>query len=258
MKAGYIQFDVKHNAGENLKLIEKYLCKNRFDLAVLPELCTCGYLFESREALETAAETVPHGKTVAVMTEMSEKYSCTIVFGIAEKDDSRIYNTAVIVSKGKYIGKYRKIHLSDFEKTLFDRGNSNCVFEADGIKIGIQICFDLWFPEISREQIRHGADVLCVLANFGGETTYSIAKIRAIENLTPLILSNRVGEEKLPNIDAFFLGKSSIIDASGKRLSVGKSGTETADFWDIEIRKEKSNVICRNFNEEMEFHYKQK
>lgn len=258
MKAGYIQFDVKHSKEENLRLIEKYLSKSHCDLAVLPELCTCGYLFESREDLEKAAETVPHGQTIAAMIEMSEKYSCTIVFGIAEKDDGRIYNTAVIASEGKYIGKYRKIHLSDFEKTLFDSGNSNCVFEAQGIKIGIQICFDLWFPEISREQIRQGADILCILANFGGETTYSIAKTRATENLTPLILSNRIGEEKLPNIDAFFLGKSSIIDASGKRLSIGKAETETSDFCNIEIRKEKSNVICRNFNEEIEFHYKSK
>lgn len=256
MKAGYIQFDVKHSKEENLNLIEKYLCESHFDLAVLPELCNCGYLFESRESLKRVTEEVQSGETVAAITEMSKKYDCTIVFGIAEEDSDKIYNTAVIVSKGKYIGKYRKIHLSDFEKTLFDSGNLNCIFEANGIKIGIQICFDLWFPEISREQIRQGADILCVLANFGGETTYSIAKTRATENLTPLILCNRIGEESLPDIDAFFLGKSSIIDASGKRLSVGKSGTETADFWDIEIVKEKSNVICRNFNEEIEFHYK--
>ncbi len=258
MKTGYIQFDVKHSKDENLRLIEKQLCESHCDLAVLPELCTCGYLFENREALEIVTEEVPQGKTVAAITQMSKKYDCTIVFGIAEKDNGKIYNTAVIVSKGKYIGKYRKIHLSDFEKTLFDSGNSNCIFEADGIKIGIQICFDLWFPEISREQIRQGADILCVLANFGGETTYSIAKTRATENLTPLILCNRIGEENLPDINAFFLGKSSIIDASGERLSVGKSGNETSDFCDIEIGKEKSNVICRNFNEEIEFHYKSK
>ena len=58
MKAGYIQFDVKHSKEENLRLIEKYLSKSHCDLAVLPELCTCGYLFESREDLEKVAETV--------------------------------------------------------------------------------------------------------------------------------------------------------------------------------------------------------
>lgn len=121
---------------------------------------------------------------------LSKEYSCTIVFGLAEKENGKIYNTAVIVSKGKYIGKYRKIHLTDFEKKLFDRGTENLVFEVAGIKIGVQICFDLWFPEVSREQLRMGADILCVLANFGGETTYHISKIRALENLTPLILCN--------------------------------------------------------------------
>ena len=56
------------------------------------------------------------------MRALSQQYGCTLVFGLAERDADRVYNTAVVVSKGRYVGKYRKIHLSDFEKKLFDRG----------------------------------------------------------------------------------------------------------------------------------------
>ena len=189
------------------------------------------------------------------MLALSKEYSCTIIFGLAEREKEKVFNTAVVVRKGRYIGKYRKIHLSDFEKKLFDRGNENVIFEVDGIKIGVQICFDLWFPEISREQLRMGADILCVLANFGGETTYHISKIRAIENLTPLVLCNRIGSESIPGMDAEFLGKSTVVDASGQRVYIAQEKEEDFGLCDIDLGKMRSNVICSNFDSEIAFHY---
>ena len=97
------------------------------------------------------AQPVPAGSFTHQMRALSQQYGCTLVFGLAERDADRVYNTAVVVSKGRYVGKYRKIHLSDFEKKLFDRGGENRVFEVDGLTLGVQICFDLWFPETSRE-----------------------------------------------------------------------------------------------------------
>lgn len=253
MKVGYIQYDVKHNLTENLNLIENYLEKATADIILFPELCNCGYLFENKKALQDISETVPNGKTVSVFESFSKKYNNTLIFGMAEKENDKVYNTAVIVSKGIYIGKYRKIHLSDFEKKFFNKGEKNQVFEIDGIKIGVQICFDLWFPEISREQIRKGAKILFSLCNFGGETTYNIAKIRAIENLTPLVLCNRIGSEKLPDMDADFLGKSSVINSKGERI-IEANGT-SIDVCEIDINNKMSNVICSDFEKEINFHY---
>lgn len=206
-------------------------------------------------AADGCAESVPRGPSTCAMPRLSKEYFRTIVFGLAEKENQNIYNTAVIVSKGRYIGRYRKIHLSDFEKKLFDRGNENPVFDVDGIKIGVQICFDLWFPEISREQVRKGADILLVPANFGGRTTYHIPKIRAIENLTPLVLCNQTGHESIPDMNADSLGKSSVIDARGNRIYTAPENSE--DFWVCEINPSntKSNVICSNFEQEINLHY---
>lgn len=255
MKAGYIQYDVKHDREENFRHIEQCLKQLDCDVVVLPELCVCGYLFESRAELANMAEAVPEGPSTQRMLELSKKYGCVMVFGVAEKSGEKLYNTAVVADHGTYIGKYRKIHLSDFEKTLFDRGTENPVFDLGQFKLGVQICFDLWFPEISREQIRQGAGLLCALANFGGETTYIIAQTRAIENLTPLVLCNRIGNEKTQAMDAYFLGKSSIIDAAGNRISVGEVDCEAADSREIEISRRKSNIICRDFEAEISIHH---
>lgn len=256
MRVGLLQYDVMHDTMKNLAYLKERLLQQKSDIVVLPELSMCGYLFENRKELLSYAETVPSGLTTQSMLALSKQHSCTIIFGLAEREQDKVFNTAVIVSKGRYIGKYRKIHLSDFEKKLFDRGNENLIFEVDGAKIGVQICFDLWFPEVSREQLRMGVDFLCVLANFGGDTTYHISKIRAIENLTPLVLCNRIGVESIPEMDAEFLGKSTVISASGQRIYIAPEKYEDFGLCDIDIIKNRSNVICSNFDSEIAFHYK--
>lgn len=254
MKIGFLQYDVTHHTEKNIECIMSALQKHSSELLILPELSICGYLFRNRNALLACAESVPAGASTQRMMSLSKEYSCTIIFGLAEIENSKFYNTAVVVSKGRYIGKYRKIHLSDYEKRLFDRGTENTIFEVDGIKIGVQICFDLWFPEISREQLRMGADIFCALANFGGETTYHIAKIRAIENLTPLVLCNRIGKESIPDMNAEFLGKSTILDSSGHRLCIAPK-EEFFDCCEIDISKKRANVICNDFSREISLHY---
>ncbi len=62
MKVGFIQFDVKHNQQENINSIEEYLKTLNCDIVVLPELCLCGYLFDSKEVLSLVAEEVPYGE----------------------------------------------------------------------------------------------------------------------------------------------------------------------------------------------------
>lgn len=255
MRAGFFQYDVAHDKKQNIDRLKRCLETHSCDVIALPELSMCGYLFETREQLLSCAEPVPAGESTQTMLALSEQYACTIIFGLVEKEHHSLFNTAVIVSKGRYIGKYRKIHLSDFEKTLFDRGTQNAVFDVDGVKIGVQICFDLWFPEVSREQIRMGANLLCTLANFGGETTYHIARIRAIENLTPLVLCNRVGMESIPGMDADFLGKSCIVDAAGQRVCTAPAGSECFDACSIDIAEKRANIICSSFDREIAFHY---
>lgn len=256
VKIGFLQYDVMRDAKQNINRLKFYLQHHKCKIVILPELSMCEYLFKSREELLSYAESVPSGISTQCMLALSKQYSCTIIFGLTEIENDGIFNTAVVVGKGKYIGKYRKIHLSDYERKLFDRGTENVVFDVDGVKIGVQICFALWFPEISREQLRMGADILFVLANFGGATTYHISKIRTIENLTSLVLCNRIGIEAIPETEAEFLGKSTVVDAFGQRIYIAPEKEENFGLRDIDIIKNKANLICSDFNSEMDFHYK--
>lgn len=254
MKIGFVQYDVSKNIDANIAKVENLLLQRDADLFILPELCDCGYL-NSKENLMQITPPIESNKMVEFLKKISTAKNGSFVAGVAEKDGGDIYNSAVVISNGAIAGVYRKIHLSDYEKTVFSAGKNNSVFTIGKVKIGVQICFDLWFPEMSRAQIRQGADILCVLANFGGKTTYDIAKTRATENLTPLILCNRVGTENSPVMEAYFLGRSTIIDKTGALLEEGKDDIEVCTIEEIDIKRELSNVICSDFMGEINKHY---
>ncbi|WP_300754551.1 nitrilase-related carbon-nitrogen hydrolase [uncultured Brachyspira sp.] len=191
MKISTFEFDIQKDKYKNLDIINNQLKnisdKEKSDLIVLPELSSNGYLFENRDELKNISENIKDGIFINSLSEMSKKYDTSIIAGFAEKFEDKIYNSAAIIEKGNIKGIYRKIHLSDFEKKFFDIGeinNANLVFNINGINISVQICFDLCFNEISRKQILNGSNLICVLANFGSNTTFEIARIRAIENLT--------------------------------------------------------------------------
>lgn len=265
MKVSFIQFNVKKDKKENLKKIEEYIKINYASLIVLPELSSSGYLFENREELLSVSESINNEdeinkKSIFInsIIEISKKYNKAIIAGFAENFKNKIYNSALIAESGYLKGVYRKVHLSDFEKKFFDAGDikeSYNVFEVCKEKVSIQICFDVWFSEISRNQILNGSNLICILANFGGENTLDIARVRAIENITPIILCNRVGREKTKDIDAYFIGKSFIVDKDGSFLANADKDETTSLNANIEINNSKSNIICSNFYDEIKKHY---
>ena len=266
MRVSFIQFDVKKDKKENINIIEKHVKNNDANLIVLPELSSSGYLFEKREDLLKVSENIENitNKTneksifINEILKISKKYSKAIIAGFAENFKDKIYNSALIAENGHFKGVYRKVHLSDFEKKFFDSGDikeSYNVFEVCKEKLSIQICFDVWFSEISRKQILNGSNLICILANFGGENTLEIAKVRAIENITPIILCNRVGREKTKDIDAYFIGKSFIVDKDGSFLANADKDETISLNASIEINNLKSNIICSNFYDEIKRHY---
>ena len=96
MKVGFLQYDVVHNTEKNFDYIISTLQKQNCELLILPELSLCGYLFNNRNALLECAETVPAGASTQRMIILSKEYSCTIVFGLAEKENGKIYNTCLL------------------------------------------------------------------------------------------------------------------------------------------------------------------
>ena len=134
-------------------------------LVVFPEMATHGYFFGDRQRLWELAELVPGGSTTQRLLELARSYRAYLVAGTAEREGEKLYNTAVLVSPDGFITKYRKLHLWSEEKLLYEPGDLGLVVADLPIgRVGLLICYDLWFPEQARLLRLLGADVLAMPA----------------------------------------------------------------------------------------------
>jgi predicted amidohydrolase len=92
-------------------------------LLVLPELCNTGYVFETREEAFRLAEELPGGPTTEAWLQTAGRHGLTIVAGITERAGAVLYNSAVVIGPGGYLGRYRKNHLWGAENLFFEPGN---------------------------------------------------------------------------------------------------------------------------------------
>lgn len=103
MRIGFFQYDVAHDAEKNLNRLKFYLQQQKCEIVVLPELSMCGYLFENRSALFSCAETIPSGRSTQAMLAISRQHSCTIIFGLAEKEDFGLCDMDLVKTKANVI-----------------------------------------------------------------------------------------------------------------------------------------------------------
>ena len=92
----------------NLASLSQLLSGLQSDLAVLPELCTCGYLFASREEAESVAEEFPAGPSCQAFLALARQLDCSIVFGFAERSSEHLYNSCALVNPDGSHHLYRK------------------------------------------------------------------------------------------------------------------------------------------------------
>ncbi len=223
MQIAGIQTDVViRNLEANLHTLEVHLraeVSAGTQLTVFPECFTTGYCFDSMEEALSLAEAVP-GPTTARVEKLCRDLKTFVVYGMLEKSGRDLFNTAVLIGPVGLIGSYRKIHLPylgvDRFTTPGDRPFE--VFEADGVRVGMLICYDGGFPEAARVLALQGADVILLPTNWppGGDymAQFSINS-RAMENGVYFVAVNRVGTE-----NGFqFIGKSRICSPVGATLA---------------------------------------
>lgn len=179
------------------------------------------------------AESIP-GTTTEMFSSLSKELNVVIVASLFEKQMAGLYfnTTAVIDADGKYLGKYRKMHIPDdpgyYEKFYFTPGDLGYkVFETKYGKLGVLICWDQWYPEASRLTALQGAEILfyptaigwakCQDEETNNEQYYAwqtIQRSHAIANGVHTISVNRVGEEG----DMKFWGGSFAVNPFGTIL----------------------------------------
>lgn len=260
MKIGYVQFDCKFGQkNDNFREVERLIQDNKADIWVLPELFNSGYTFASHNEVKELSEPIPHGTTSQFLMKLSKNHSCTIVGGLAEEDNGTVYNSAICVANGYYVGRYRKCHLFDREKIWFAPGNSGfIVLNVNNIKIGMMICFDWIFPEASRTLALKGADLICHPSNLVLPYCQDAMVTRCIENRIFAITCNRIGRENRGESDLSFTGMSQITAPNGAILNRGAIDKAESFVIEIDIANSREKNITPNnhlFNDRQTQYY---
>lgn len=191
-----LQTSVCDNKEKNIenavKLIER-VSREGADMAVLPEMFCCPYdngWFRKFSEAEG-------GPAYKAMSDVAKEHGIYIVAGtIPELQDDKVYNTSYVFDKcGKQIAKHRKMHLFDIdveggqyfkESDTFTPGKSVTVFETEFCKVGLAVCYDIRFPELSRLMAQNGAEVIVVPGAFNmttGPAHWELSfRARALDN----------------------------------------------------------------------------
>jgi predicted amidohydrolase len=194
--------------------------QDRADVIVLPELMTSGYVFQS--AQEAASIAIAAGDPLLrEWGAAASRGDAVVIGGFCERgDDGKIYNSAAVLDGSGVIGVYRKVHLWDREKLWFTPGDAPPrVFDTPAGRIGVLVCYDLEFPEMTRMLALAGAELIAVPTNWplvdrpAGERPpeVTIAMAAARVNRVTIACCDRVGTERGEE----WTGGTSIVDENG-------------------------------------------
>ncbi len=209
------------NLKENL---EKILSRIRrtsdllSNFIVLPEF-KLDESFAKKKDLHLIAETIP-GPITDLFSNITRKYDNYIVGTLLENDDARYYKTAFLVGPDGFVGKYRKMHVGEDERSYLQPGNLGFpIFPTPIGNLGMMVGYDGFFPEVARIINLQGADVIAWPAAWKSEYYPSIlCPARSVENRIFIVAATSVGEG--------LVGQSMITDPSGTVLAKGGKDTE--------------------------------
>jgi predicted amidohydrolase len=208
------------------------------ELLVLPECAIPGYMFDSAAEAMPFAEEIP-GPSTDVLADACRRLGIHVVCGLLERESEgeQLYNAAAFVGPEGLIGSYRKTHLPVLGVDRFTvPGDVLPVFDTALGRVGIEICYDLRFPEATRTLALAGADIVAHPTAFPVEAriqTELITVARAAENRVYLLTANRVGKER----SGEFCGWSQIVDPYGVRLAEADATEEVLLVADIDVER---------------------
>jgi predicted amidohydrolase len=216
---------------QNLKKMEEYTLEaveKGAKLIVFPELALTGY--NCGDDFFEVAEPIP-GEATRFFEELALNHDIHIIWGMPEKSISGVlYNAAALVGPDGFIGKWRKNtlpgHATDQtgpgafpDRRYFKAGEDLPVYDTAIGKIGVLICYDIFFPELSRALTMKGADLIVGISGspaFEKDIFEPIVKVRAMENVINFVYTNLVGKEG----DTEYWGGGYIVSAGDKETKI--------------------------------------
>ncbi len=245
LKVGLIQQACSANGYDNRQRLAEHIAaaaKEGAQLVVLQELHNTPYFCQVENVDNfDLAEPIP-GPSTEFFGELARQHGIVLVISLFERRAPGLYhNTAVVLEKdGTIAGKYRKMHIPDdpayYEKFYFTPGDMGFHPIATSVgKLGVQVCWDQWYPEGARLMALQGADLLIYPTAIGyessdtpGEQTRqreawtTVQRGHAVANGLPVITVNRVGHEADPSGQTkgiTFWGSSFVAGPQGELLA---------------------------------------
>ncbi|MFO8051238.1 MAG: carbon-nitrogen hydrolase family protein [Thermoplasmatota archaeon] len=216
----HVRFGVEQNLGTILSSIKG----SDADLLIFPEMYLTGYNLGDDVFRYAIGMDDPVFERVR---DACSESGAHVIFGFPQRSGSikgQVYNSACLVGPEGVKGVYQKHHLVDFgpfeEYAYFTPGGSTVLEEVKGIRVGIIICYDIFFPELSKYYALSGADlIVCISASPSTTRRFfeSVMKARAIEDTVFFAYSNLVGFDH--GMD--FWGGSALIDPRGSIMAKG-------------------------------------
>uniref|UniRef100_A0A1B6IMY0 omega-amidase n=1 Tax=Homalodisca liturata TaxID=320908 RepID=A0A1B6IMY0_9HEMI len=227
--------DLRENLQRAIKLIRDATANNS-SLIVLPECFNSPY---GTKHFPKYAEPIPNGETSKTLSEEAKANKVFLVAGsIPEREGNKFYNTTTVWSpSGELLGKHRKIHLFDIdipggvrfkESDCLSAGKDLTTFNISNLKIGVGICYDLRFSELSKIYRKQGVDMLLYPGAFNMTTGplhwELLLRARAVDEQ---VFVAGVSPARDTTADYVAWGHSMVVDPWGKILQQADSQEET-------------------------------
>ena len=263
MKTGIIQLRCTEDVQANRKHLEESIARAAAmgaELVVLQELHDSLYFcqVESTGNFDLAVS-IP-GPVTKHYASLAKRHGIVLVTSLFEKRAAGLYhNTAVVFDKdGSIAGRYRKMHIPDdpayYEKFYFTPGDLGFhPIQTSVGRLGVQVCWDQWYPEGARLMALQGADMLIYPTAIGFESTdtpdeqarqreawITVQRGHAVANGLPVVSVNRVGYEPDPSQQTNgiqFWGSSFVAGPQGEILHQASQTEEEVTVVDIDMKR---------------------
>src|ERR1051326_2010957 len=209
------------------------------ELVIFPECSLTGYAFNSLDEAIPLAEKVD-GPSAEIIAEACRETKTYGIVGFIEADGGKFYNAAMLVGPDGVAGSYRKVHLPyiGIDRFLTPGDRPSQVFALPFGKVGVNICYDISFPEPARVLKLMGAELIALITNWPTAAWRSpeyVASARALENHVFYAATDRVGTER----GWKFIGRSKVVDCSGD--SLGEASGEDEELLVVAIDFQEAN-----------------
>ena len=244
MKVGLTQMDIvwedkEKNMEKARKLVEQ-AAKQDVELLVFPEMTFTGFTMNTA----LAGEEMLFSPTLRFFKENSRKYHMSMAFGFVEDFGEEYYNKLMIVSEGRVLYDYDKIHPFNYgeEGRHYIGGHGVKTARLKDMEISGFVCYDLRFPEVF-QAVSGQADMILVIANWPKDRILhweTLLRARAIENQCYIIGVNRTGKGN----GLEYMESSMAFDPMGERLTKAHSKSE---LMVVEVDADKVRQIRKKF-----------